>query len=739
MRNGRPILVLVLALVAVAGALPVRAGTIRGRVVDRSGRPVEFANVQVAALRRGTVTDSGGRFALALPDSAVELLVSQIGYQRARLLLPAEAGDAGRELRIVLTDEPIPVAEVTVTASSFGKAGKSEGAVVSRYDVLTTPGGAADVFQSLRTLPGINAPNEGAAVYVRGGDPGETLIRVDHGDIGHPYHYEGASGGLFSSIDTYLIKSAFFSSGGFSARYGGALSGVLDIELQDPMDLRTLTVGANLAGANASTSWALVPGKLSFIGSVMHTFPEILFRIYGSASSYVQPPSSVHGLGRLVWRPAPASRVTLSYYDSGDRIAVWADRLNARHTYGERARNQVVALNGSHVVGRSLVLRAHASGQLHDSRWSFGPFGAQETERGLQGNLEGVWSAGSRHELSFGANLRHRDTEIAGAFPADSVDLAEGAPTRVQLTDAQVGYPGFYLEDKLRLWGPLYATLGVRADRASVPGVWTVDPRAAIAWRVDAHQTLRVAAGRYHQLAAARYLDPVYGNPELAPLRADHVIAGWEWRSDAGNVRVEAYRKDYDDLVTVDPVTFYANGGYGYARGVDVFVQGGFRTLSGWVSYGWMDSRRRELDAPARVPSPYGVAHSMTLVGRWQATPAFQVGARWTATSGRPYTPVTGGAYDADRDVYRPVYGPDYSDEMPAYGRLDLRVTRLFSMPGWGAVPASGACAVYVEGLNVFDIGNVLDYVYNSDYSERYETESYFSRRLLVAGFSLTW
>lgn len=725
-----------LALLALAAAAPATAATLRGRVVDRADRPIEFANVQAPALRAGTVTDPDGRFTLVVPDSAIELVVSQVGYRRTRVQVPARAA---AELRVVLADEPVPVTEVTVSASSFGKAGKSEGAVVSRYDVMTTPGGAADVFQSLRTLPGINAPNEGAAVYVRGGDPRETLIRVDGGEIGHPYHYEGASGGLFSSLDTYLVKSAFFSSGGFSTKYGDALSGVLDIELQDPMTLRTVTTGANLAGANFSTSWALVPDKLSFVGSVMHTFPEILFRLYGSSSDYVQAPSSVHGLGRLIWKPAAASRLALSYYDSGDRLEVWADVLNARNTYRNRARNQVVSLNGSTLVGRSLAIRAQASGQFHDSRWNYGPFGASQTERNAQGNLDAVWSAGARHELSFGANLRHRDAEIAGTFPADSVDLGAGAPTREQRTRPRVDYPGVYVEDKVRLWGPVYATLGVRADRASVPGTWTTDPRGALAWRVDDHQTLRVAAGRYHQLAAAEFLDPVYGNPDLEPLRADHVIAGWEWKSDAGNVRVETYRKDYRGLVVVDSLRWYANGGSGFARGVDVFVQGRWRALSGWVSYGWMDSRRRERDDTARVPSPYGVVHSVTLVGRWQATPSFQVGARWTAASGRPYTPVVGATYDASRGAYRPVYGEHDSDRMPPYGRLDLRLTRLFSLPRWGALPRSGACAAYVEGLNVLDIGNVLDYVYNSDYSERYETESYFSRRLLVAGFTLTW
>jgi hypothetical protein len=68
-----------------------------------------------------------------------------------------------------------------------------------------------------------------------------------------------------------------------------------------------------------------------------------------------------------------------------------------------------------------------------------------------------------------------------------------------------------------------------------------------------------------------------------------------------------------------------------------------------------------------------------------------------------------------------------------------LRLRRLFSLPKCQTLPASGVCVFYVEALNVLDIRNVLDYVYNSDYSQRYTSDSYFSRRFIVGGFSFSW
>ena len=732
---GGPLLALVVA--GLMSAHPALAARVEGVVVDRAGQPVEYATVAIPALKRGVATDERGAFTLELPPGPAEFVVSQMGYEPARRLVTVEEGMG--PLRIELHDAPVPLDEVTVVTSAFGNSGASEGAVVRRIDIMTTPGGASDIFQSLRALPGLNAPNDGAALYVRGGDPHETLIRLDSGEIGHPYHWEGASGGLFSAIDTYMIESAFFSSGGFSTKYGGALSGVLDIQTEDPKNSKTVSLGANLAGETVSSTWALVPDKLSFVGSVARSAPGVLFKLYGAPRDYESAPTSVNGVGKLLYRYSQTGRVSGLFLASGDQVAVNSQALNTEAVYAQRSNVRLMALQFRDVVAGRVALRGQISSQWYDSHWSFGPTGASLTERNGEANLDAVWPIGTRHELSFGLNARHVDTETIGRFAADSTDLLPGAPTREQVSRPVVDYPGVYVEDKLRVWGPVYATLGSRFDWASTPGLWTSDPRGALAWRVNDHQTLRLAAGRYHQLADARFLDPVYGNPKLAPLSADHTIAGYEWKTDDANVRVEAYRKDYRGLVTNDAVTYYANGGRGYARGVDVFVQGTHRWLTGWVSYGYLDSKRQELDDPHLVRSRYGTGHSVTLVSKYQVTSRWQLGAKYNYSAGRPVTPVVDRTYDAARGIWHPVYGEHNSERLPDYNRLDVRVTRLFSLPAAGVLKASSVCVFYVEGMNVLGLHNVQDYAWNSDYSERRPIDSVFSRRLLVAGVSLSW
>ena len=736
---GSLVLALLLATVALCCARPGAAAevTVTGIVVDAAGQPVEYATVNAPALRRGAVTDASGRFSIALPEGGTELVAQQVGYLRARVVF--EAGAGLLPLRLVLKDEPVALAEVTVRTSSFGKQGKSEGAVINRMDVYTTPGGAADVFQSLRALPGIDSPNEGAAVYVRGGDPHETLVRLDGGDIGHPYHYEGASGGLFANFDSYMLKSAFFSSGGFSAKYGGVLSGVLDIETQDPMNQRTVTVGANFAGGSASTSWALVPDKLSIVAAGGLSTTTLLHRLYGTSRSYVHDPTSDRGALKGLWKYSATGRVSATYLGSSDHVGVSSPTLNFEDTYTSRARNHYGVVQVDQLVGQKLALTGIASWQDWRSRWTYGTFAGETRERGGTAQVDAVWEASRAHELSFGARLARGASDVASLSPADSTDYAAGAPTRTFATRARVTAPGAYLEDKFHLAGPLYATLGARVDRLADHADWSFDPRGALALRLSAHHTLRVAGGRYHQSPAVAYLDPVYGNPRLRPLSADHVIAGYEWLDGEKNARVEVYRKTYKNLVTNDAATYYANGGHGFAQGADVFLKAAHRDLAGWLSYGYLDTRRKELDDPREVPATYGVRHSGALVAQYRVAPAWTVGTRVSASSGGPYTPVVGRTFDSARGVWHPVYGENNSARMPAFSRVDLRATYLFSLPALGGLKASSVCVAYVEALNVLDRHNTLRYSYNADFTERRSEDSYFGRRLLVLGVALAW
>ena len=116
---------------------------------------------------------------------------------------------------------------------------------LTRVDVLTTPGGTADIFQAFQTGPGATRAGEGSDLYVRGGDPAESPTFVDGARLFYPGRYETLNGSSFGILDAQVLEQAYFSSGGFSARYGDALSGVLDVRTIGRPETRTVRLNAN--------------------------------------------------------------------------------------------------------------------------------------------------------------------------------------------------------------------------------------------------------------------------------------------------------------------------------------------------------------------------------------------------------------------------------------------------------------------------------------------------------------
>src|SRR5207244_2518687 len=154
-----------------------------------------------------------------------------------------------------------------------------------------------------------------------------------------------------------------------------------------PMGLRTLSVGANMVGAGVSSSWALLPSKLAFVGTMRFSDVELLRRLYGSASEYVAVPRSQDGAGRLLYRFSPTGRLALLYLGSGDRVGVMSSVLNYRGRYERRSATHFGALQFQNAIAGRLAVKGQLSTQLYHSDWSYGPIGLGEHERQSQGGL----------------------------------------------------------------------------------------------------------------------------------------------------------------------------------------------------------------------------------------------------------------------------------------------------------------------------------------------------------------
>jgi hypothetical protein len=271
-----------LALLAfVAG--PDRA--VRGVVRDVSGLPVEGALVYVRGTEIATGTDRDGRFTIEVPDGHASLMVLRDGFEPAAVTIPAD----GALVDVALAPAAL-VETITVVPAEKPRAAPPE-YVRTPLEIVQTPGSAADVLRALETLPGVAKVDEGAGLFVRGGDASEVRVVLDGAALEHPYRQETPGGGLFGAIGPFLFEGLSISTGGFSARHGNAMSGVLELRgLRRPVS-RHLTATVGLAGASARAALPIGP-RAGLRVSGNRSFPGLLFAVNGRPWRFELPGGS---------------------------------------------------------------------------------------------------------------------------------------------------------------------------------------------------------------------------------------------------------------------------------------------------------------------------------------------------------------------------------------------------------------------------------------------------------------
>ncbi|MBB3186890.1 outer membrane beta-barrel protein [Microbacter margulisiae] len=154
---------LFVAAIGVASAASL--GIVKGKVIDQTKHPVEFAtaalwNAKTNKLINGSVSNNKGEFEIdKVPFGEYKLTVSMIGYQKVETesFTLASNNHAVVEKQIVLNEAAQQLAEATVTARRKFIEQKADKMVVNPDASITTS--SDNVFDILKKLPGVSVDN----------------------------------------------------------------------------------------------------------------------------------------------------------------------------------------------------------------------------------------------------------------------------------------------------------------------------------------------------------------------------------------------------------------------------------------------------------------------------------------------------------------------------------------------------------------------------------------------------
>lgn len=595
-------------------------------------------------------------------------------------------------------------------------------ATLDRVEVYTTPGGTADILQVFQTLPGATRAHEGSDLYVRGGNPAEAPVLVEGARLLHAGVFEGLRGSVFGLLDPSVLKRAYFSSGGFSARWGNALSGVVELETDGRPSIPTWRAGANFAGGGATIRRPL-GARVGVWASGRFTKTTLLDALHDQADEYPSSPRSVEGVVGLVWTPRPGSEVKALALVEDDRSTRVIDAVGWRGPFASEGRTQL-GLVTARLVRDDGAAAVHAtlSGTRRESAFAFGVLDRERVDRALGARVEADLDAfGAIHRV--GLEATRLTAGETGRVPTSELLHPDAPSEPLAVLDEGTWHGGAWAESEVLLSSRLAFVAGARLDRLPGETGATIDPRLSIAYRVE-DWTVRAGGGTFRQGRwRIGYELPDRGSPSGVPRRARHLAVGVE-REGEPFVKVEAYHKRYDAYVAEregPPITS------GRSTGLDALVRWrGDERWSGWVSWSLL-SGRLDLEDGREVSSEYDVTHSLTAVGTWSRW-GWQLGATARYATGRPHTPMLGST-SGERGP-EPIYGAPYGARLDDYARLDARVTRYASLSG-------GLLVVYLEMLNVLERANTSAIVYDAAYENPRPVESVFADRTFVLGFEL--
>ena len=614
---------------------------------------------------------------------------------------------------------------ILVSVSTYSVDDPRAATRMSKLEVYTMPGGTADVFQTFQTLPGVTRVGDSGDLYVRGGDPAETPIYVDGARLFHPGRFETLNGSIFGVFDPSVMRTAYFSSGGFSARYGNALSGIVALETERRPTSPRWRAGLNLVSAGG-TVWQPLGERAGMWSTAMLTHTRPLLEVHGRTDDYPDSPTSEQLMVGVAYEPVYGLELRLGALGVSDETTALISATGYegpfRSESGTRLGTAEVRATSSD--GR-LAGRLTLAASTRDTRFEFGVLQRDHEDQQLGARLDGEFTR-PRVKVRAGLETARLDALSDGTVPA-SENVAPGSPSRRLDGDQRDSrHLGGYTEVEWRASRAIALQGGVRIDWLPGETSRQIDPRLAAAYSAG-DWTFRVGGGRFSQGRwRTRYALPDEGSPAGVPLQARHLVAGIQ-RDGTPALRAEAYIKRYDDYVPEDAAAADAPQVVsGRAAGLDVLVRPqAIGLLAGWLTYSYLDSEV-EVEGDGWVPSRYDATHTLTAVGKLTVSD-WELGLTGRYGTGRPFTPVLGAAPPTDGRPATPVFGGLHAERLPAYFRLDGRLSRLIPTRG-------GIVAAYLEGLNLLDRGNVMGYTYDASYLHRRSIRTFFGNRTLVLG-----
>ena len=734
MKKGFTLLILILSLTVEAQV------KIAGKVTDTRGKVVSGVSITLKNSYDGATTDSSGNFAFITTEKGNHVLeLSIIGYKSFEQEINIES--ANITINTSIKELVTELKAVVISAGSFVASDKNKGAVLSALDIVTTPSANGDVTSAFKSLPGTQQVGESEGLFVRGGSATESKIYMD-GNLVNNFFYSSTPGiAQRGRFNPFLFKGTVFSTGGYSALYGQALSSALILDSKDLPEKTQADIGVSVVGIGGGIQHLAKDKKSSWGFSYNYTNLLLGFAINKQKQDFYQIP--VYHQGDANFRIKTKNGGFIKYYgyvstnktafrsaDIDSTILKDAFAIANLNTYQNINWRENFGMGWKVTTGLSYSTnKDDILNELQDANnqkqvittpsfYAFKNFKLNNKAQYAQVRVVMDKKLNGLNVIRFGADYFYSKEK-------STYTLYNGSTFTESVTD---NLESVFAEADVFITNSLAAKIGGRVEHSQVVNKFNVAPRLSVAYKFADNSQASFAYGLFYQNPERKYLPTV---ASIDYSRAAHYILQYQKIGNDRTFRIEAFYKKYSDLYkTAASITgrdvATNNNGFGYAKGLELFLRDKktFKNVDYWISYSYLDTKRDFLNYPQAITPSFAANHTAVFVVK-KFVSSWKTGFNlsYNFATGRPYYHF---AYDNVQNKY--VIGD--AGKTINYNSMSFSVNYL---PGLGKTN-SKSFVVWVLGINnVLGQQQVFNYNYNNNGSRK-EAVTPPSKRFVFIG-----
>ncbi|WP_421978118.1 carboxypeptidase-like regulatory domain-containing protein [Roseivirga seohaensis] len=618
--------------------------TVFGMIQDaQTGEMLPNALIRVAGENRGTISNKDGFFSLSqVPTDTSTIEVTYLGYKKNTVKL--DPNKSKQTLRISMAENTVDLAEFTVVdlrSDNTIQYGEEISQIsIDPNSLSSLPSlGELDIFRSLQLLPGISGTDETSSeLSIRNSPSSQNLVLLDGFTIYRLDHFFG----VFSAINPDAVRDIQVYKGGFGPKYGGRISGVVDITGKSGnFNKPEYSFGINLLSARMSINAPLNQGKGAIHFSTRRAYTDVirsslfkkLYKNYRENSNQVDDQGNDNSLRpnfhfydvnlKTTYNVSKRDIASFSLYWGRDELYTDFDQITGSGASMITENTDEIAEWGNLGIGgiwsRNWSKNYYSSFQVAYSGHNF-DYLFESEERNENSQVTNAYSATrlndvsdfqinyknelkfkERHQLDFGLN-------VSAITTINDVTIDEQIQLPFGEREQSGGIFALYASDELRINKKTRLNAGFRYTATNLTDNNYFGRRLGLTYQLTPSIKLKFSNGQYYQLARqVLYDDPrsnlqdgwnLACNTAFGALNSEHLIGGINYSKNGFMVDMEYYQKNVSGLVEYTVSHMFDQSmpndtqplvtesvGEEKIRGLDVLIQKKIGPYHGWLSY----------------------------------------------------------------------------------------------------------------------------------------------------------